>query len=114
MNCRKELKLNGDHLQDRAFERNAPLDELKNFDPKSWCLVIVEVRADTGKFVSTVWEVETQGSKWWVVIGLHDTIKSVYPVRGKTGLGSDIVRSGQIFDFVRNVNQELMDSENKS
>jgi hypothetical protein len=58
-------------------ERDAPLDTLAAFDAGEWDLVTAEVRADTGKFVNSAWTREIDGRRWWVVIGLQDTIETV-------------------------------------
>jgi hypothetical protein len=42
------------------------------------------------------------------VIGLHDTIETVFPAKNKIGLGSTIVTNGPLYDFVAKVNKELM------
>jgi hypothetical protein len=36
------------------------------------------VRTDTCKFVSSAWRRVVEGRGWWIVIGLHDTIETVF------------------------------------
>jgi hypothetical protein len=103
------LKTHARHVQDRSYERGAPLDRLRNFDPERWRLMTAEVRTDKGKFVNTAWSVDVDGQEWWVVIGFDATMKTVIRAnRGKLALGSDIVRAGQLYEFVANVNAQLM------
>ncbi len=108
----RKLKLNADHFQMRANERNVPIEKITKFDPQIWRLMTAEVRADTGKFVSTAWEVIVDGRNWWVVIGLHDTIKTVINTsKMKLGKGDAIICSGLLYDFVARVNRDLMNTE---
>src|SRR4051794_18035110 len=101
MNEKRKLHLNSDHFNERRYERDAPVERLDTFDPFTWTVVIAEVRSDTGKFVSTAWEVNVDGVTWWVVIGLNDTIKTIYPTNNrKSGTGSDIIRSGDLYELV--------------
>lgn len=68
-----------------------------------------EVRTDEGKFVNTAWSVEIDGQKWWVVVGFDATIKTVIrAARGKLAVGPDVIRSGELYDFVASVNAQLM------
>lgn len=90
----------------------APLDQLCAFDPSTWRLVMAEVRTDTGKFVSTTWAASFSTEEWWVVIGLHNTIQTVYrPSLGKQAQGNKVITSGEVYEFVERVNGELMEEE---
>ena len=103
------LKTHARHVQDRSYQRDAPLDRLQNFEPDRWRLITAEVRTDKGKFVNSAWSVDIDGQEWWVVIGFDATMKTVIrAAHGKRALGSDIVRSGVLYDFVASVNGELM------
>ena len=103
------LKTHARHVEQRAHERDAPLDELRNFDPNHWRLMTAEVRTDKGKFVNTTWAVNVAGQEWWVVIGFDATMKTVFPAaHGKRAFGAKIVRSGERYDFVARVNRQLM------
>ena len=103
------LKTHARHVQDRSYERDAPLDILQRFDPDRWRLMTAEVRTDKGKFVNSAWSVNVDGQEWWVVIGFDATIKTVIRAsRWKLALGADIVRSGKLYDFVASVNRQLM------
>lgn len=105
----RALKTHARHVEERAYERDAPLDQLQNFDPNRWRLMTAEVRTDKGKFVNTAWSVEIDGQEWWVVIGFDATMKTVIrAARGKLALGAEIVRSGELYDFVARVNRRLM------
>lgn len=105
----RALKTHAGHVQARAYERDAPLDRLRDFDPERWRLVTAEVRTDKGKFVNSAWAVDVDGQEWWVVIGFDSTVKTVIRAAlGKLALGADIVRSGELYDFVATVNGQLM------
>jgi hypothetical protein len=107
-----DLLVHPRHVQERAFDREAPLQLLRRFDSDRWQLRTAEVRTDKGKFVNTAWEVEVDGSLWWVVIGFDKTMKTVIRTsRFKRGLGQRIVRGGPLFDFVEQVNRTLMEEE---
>ena len=72
-----------------------------------WALLV-----STPKFVNTAWSVDIDGEEWWVVIGFKATMKTVIRASpGKRGLGDDIVRSGELYDFVARVNTQLMADE---
>lgn len=109
---KRTLRVHAPHLLGRAAERAAPLDTISAFDPAEWELVTVEVRADTGKFVNSAWTREIDGRRWWVVIGLHDTVETVIDT-DKRGLGDAIVTGGEVYDFVAKVNRELMLAEKR-
>ena len=75
-------------------------------------MVTVEARTDTGKFVNSAWVREIGGRRWWVVIGLHDTVETVIET-DKRGLGEATVTAGELFDRVEHVNRELMTAESR-
>lgn len=103
----RQLRLNATHLAARAIERDAPIKQLAKFDSKEWQLLTVSVRTDTGKFVSSGWFRSLNGQAWMVVIGLHDTIQTVYPLYGDKS-GPKVIREGPLYDFVARVNAELL------
>jgi hypothetical protein len=107
-----DLQVHADHFQKRAAERDVPVEAIRSFDPTQshWELKTAEVRTDSGKFVSTGWQVRADGETWWVVIGLKDTIITVYR-SDKQGLGDNIVRDGMLYAYVRSVNRGLIQSE---
>jgi hypothetical protein len=108
----RELKINAAHFIERSYERDIPIEKIIHFNPDSWKLILVEVFTSRGKFVSTTWEVNVDSKKWWVVIGLNDTIVTVYkPNSGKIGNGECIVKDGGLYEFVEKVNRDLMDNE---
>ena len=112
MQGRYELKVHPRHVQERAYDRQAPIEQLCQFDSERWMLRTAEVRVDKGKFVNTAWEVDVNGETWWVVIGFERTMKTVIRARqSKLGLGPTIVRTGPLFEFVALVNQKLMEEE---
>src|SRR5947199_6871388 len=102
------LKTHAGHVQDRAYERDAPLDRLRDFDPDRWRLMTAEVRTDKGKFVNSAWVVDVDDQEWWVVIGFDATMKTeIRPAPGELALGADIVRPGQRWDLPAAVNRQL-------
>jgi hypothetical protein len=105
-----ELNLHADHFQQRASQRDAPVEKLQAFNPVDWKLLIAEVRRDTGKFVSSGWLREVQGEDWLVVIGLENTVVTAYPTSG-VKLGDEIVRGGMLYELVSSVNQKLMEED---
>lgn len=107
MKGKRTLRVHASHLATRAAERDAPLDEIANFDASEWELVTVEVRADTGKFVNSAWKREIKGRWWWVVIGLGDIIETVIET-DKRGIGDSIVTTDRLFDLVEKNNRDLM------
>ena len=113
MRGKRTLKLHAAHLAVRAGERDAPLDVIAAFDSGEWELVTVEARTDTGKFVNSAWVREIDGRRWWVVIGLHDTVETVIET-DKRGLGESTVTAGELFERVERVNHELMTGESSN
>lgn len=110
MATRRELKLHASHFKLRAGERSAPDRKLKEFDPGTWELVSAEVRTDTGKFINSAWDVNVDGRRWRVVIGLHDTVETAFTVNRARGPG-EVVIGGPLYDFVERVNHQLMCDE---
>lgn len=48
------------------------------------------------------------------MVGLHDTIKTIYKANeNKLGLGDSVITGGQLYDFVDEVNFKLMEAEIK-
>lgn len=112
---RYQLKTHPAHVQDRALEHDAPMERLAIFDSEVWALMTAEVRTDKGKFVSTSWAVDVDGTTWWVAIGFDQTMKTVIrAAEAKRGLGNDVVRSGPLYTKVAQVNRDLMAAEGRS
>lgn len=110
MRGRRTLKLHAPHLARRAAERAAPLAMIAAFEPSEWDLMTAEVRTDTGRFVNSAWTREIDGRRWWVVVGLHDTIETVIETE-KRGLGDSIVTAGELYERVERANRELMEAD---
>jgi len=108
----RTLKLHGAHFRQRADERSIPYDLLKDFDSWQWELIDAEVRVDTGKFVASSWRMAHNGEYLWIVIGLHDLIKTAY-VGGDKNPGGKIVLSGSLYDLVEKVNSGLLAGDSK-
>ncbi len=98
-----ELRIDPDHVQQRAEERSAPLEQLKKFDPDTWELKTAEVRKDKGLFVNAAWACQVDDRDWWVVIGYNDTAVTVIET-DKEGLGPEIVTEGDLYKYVDEVN----------
>jgi hypothetical protein len=94
-------------LTSRAVSRAPPLAALAAFDADEWELLTAEVREDTGRFVNSAWTREINGRRWWVEIGLEDTIETVIDT-DKRGLGESVVTGGELYERVERVNRGLM------
>ncbi|MEV5828467.1 hypothetical protein AB0L25_23195 [Spirillospora sp. NPDC052242] len=104
-----QLKVHAAHAQARRDDRDAPLDELRDFDPSTWELVSAEVRTDTGKWVKSTWRANAAGRPWWIVIGMANTIITVIDIPDhRTGLGPTAIRDGDLSHRVNEVNTNLV------
>ena len=106
------LKENSDHYSKRVIERNIPeyiKNRLKNFNMNEWELVMAEVRNDTFKFVNSTWEIVYNGEPYWIVVGFHDTVMTIFKSYGDENRNA--IRDGSIYESVEKVNKELMDNE---
>ena len=104
-----ELYLKGEHFNERLLQRKIPetiVQALRKFVISEWRLVTAEVRVDRGKFVNSTWEKVVDGCHYQVTIGLGSCVETIV---NKTSSGTDkCVRSGELYDFVSRVNEELM------
>lgn len=49
-----------------------------------------------------------------VVVRIKDTVKAVYLINNrKSGIGGDIINSEDLYDFVANINRQLIEKEKK-
>ena len=106
------LYLDGDHFQKRASERDIPtsvLDRLLDFDINEWTVVTASVRNDRGKFVDSTWEIKIGDVRYWVTIGLGSFIITI--VRKDCSGVENCVRDGEFYNFVEQVNRQLMDED---
>lgn len=106
----RELRIDPDHVKQRSAERDAPIEELKQFDPDQWELKTAEVRTDKGMFVNTAWACKADGRDWWVIIGFEDTVMTVIET-DKNGLGPKIVTEGDLYNRVKQVNKNKNQEE---
>lgn len=107
------LKLHSKHFNERRVERSVPQDvmmQIKNFDPTKWFLKTIEVRADTGKFVNTTWEMVHNDTRYWITIGFGDVIQTII-TKTSDGLGYPYVESGSLYELVKTVNENLMNND---
>ena len=72
-----------------------------------WKVVTAEVRNDKGKFVNSTWEYEIDSIRYWITVGFNDTVQTII-IKDSSGL-NNIVKDGQLYDFVDKVNKELME-----
>ena len=113
-NEQRSLKLHGKHFNERK-ELRAISDDVINsilfFDSDKWKLVTAEVRTDTGKFVNSTWEKFIGSDKYWISIGFGDVVQTIIK-KDSEGLGYAIVKDGPLYQFVKEVNLELMRKDN--
>jgi len=111
MDGHRRLTLPSRQLQKRWTERGIPVGELRVFHSDDWELMRADVRADRGKFVCSSWR-RPAGREWlWIEIGMGDHLEKA---RFKQGLGAgadNIIVEGELYAFVEDVNQELVDAE---
>ena len=106
------LLLHARHFIDRSVERGIPeeiIESCRCFNVKDWRLVMAEVRIDKGTFVNSTWERILNGKRYWVTVGFGGCVATIV-VKGSSGLGK-VVRNGELYDYVQNVNKTLMDDE---
>ena len=107
-----QLYLDGEHFQKRASERDIPnlvMKRLLNFDINEWKVVTASVRSDRGKFVDSTWEITVDGVRYWITIGLGSFIITI--VRKDCSGVENCVRGGEFYNFVEQVNRQLMDQD---
>lgn len=110
----RTLSMSG-HAKKKENVSPEVLAEVLSFDSSKWELVQASASIDTGKFVKTAWRRKFDQDWWWIVIGYHNTVMTIFKQRsqGKTGLDSTITTSGEVYDLVERVNRELMEAESK-
>lgn len=104
--------MDGAHFIARLSERDIPdavIKRLRYFNIAGWTLRTAEVREDRGKFVDSTWEVEEEGIRYWVSVGLGNYITTI--VRKDSSGVEKCICSGDYYDFVEQVNRELMDAD---
>ena len=110
MDGHRSLSLPSRQLQKKWTERGIPVGELKSFQSDDWELMTAEVRADRGKFIASGWRRPCNGSWLWILIGMNDLIEHAAFKQGR-GQSDDVVSEGELFEYVRDVNEELVESE---
>lgn len=111
-NTPRFLKIHAKHFLERSGERRVPVQEIEGFDPTVWQVLLAEVRADTGKFVKSVWRRKIGAKTWWIVVAFNDTVQTAYSSDDNfQKFGPNVITGGEFFDFVERVNRELMESE---
>ena len=106
------LYLDGEHFQKRASERDIPecvMERLLNFDVNEWEVITASVRSDRGKFLDSTWELTVDGVRYWVTIGLGSFIVTIVK-KNSSGI-ENCVREGEFYNFVEQVNRQLMDED---
>ena len=107
-----QLYLDGEHFKKRIGERYIPdsvMEHLLCFDINEWNLVTASVRNDRGKFVDSTWEVIIDGVRYWITIGMGTYIITI--IKKDTSGVEKCVRGGEFYDFVEQVNRQLMDED---
>lgn len=107
-----QLYLDGEHFQRRTSERDIPdsvMERLLNFDINEWKVVTASVRNDRGKFVDSTWEITVDGVRYWITIGLGSFIITI--VRKDCSGVENCVRGGEFYNFVEQVNRQLMNQD---
>lgn len=113
MDVARILKLHSKHFNERRVERSVSQDvmiQIKHFDPAKWSLKTIEVRADTGKFVNTTWEMIHDDTRYWITIGFGNVVQTIV-TKTSDGLGYPYVKSGSLYELVRTVNEKLMNDD---
>lgn len=108
------LYMDGRHFRKRVCERNIPdvvISKLLKFDANVWKLKTASVREDRGKFVDSTWEVEINGVRYWVTIGMGNYIRTI--VAKETSGIEKCIREGEYYDFVDQVNKDLMEESRR-
>jgi len=103
------LRLDGIHFNSRRKERNIPADVLQRidkFDINQWKLLTCEIRTDKGKFVNSTWETIYANRRYWITVGFNNLVQTVIQ-KESSGL-DDIVKSGDLYDYVDQINTALM------
>ena len=109
----RALHTHGRHFNARLSERNIPdsiMKKIELFSSSEWTLKTCEVRTDTGKFVNSTWEIVLNNIQYWLTIGFGDTVETIV-IKESTGK-KDIIMSGDLYEFVKKVNSDLMAQEN--
>lgn len=104
-----QLDLTGSHFIHRTGNRKIPktvLDRIQKFSSDEWTLISCEVRTDKGKFINSTWETTYCESRYWITIGFNNLVETVIE-KESSGEGK-IVKSGQLFDYVSLINDELI------
>ena len=125
MDAKTNIKVDRPHFVCRVRERRIPAQVVRlvnNFEARRWEVISAEVRADTGKFISSTWG-RIYAKRYYVVtIGIGDIAETIYeseppsiwsprrrmraPVKGKNP-------ARQIYDFVEKINRNLMESDTR-
>lgn len=109
-----ELHIGGPHYNARKSERRIPqevLDHINHFDVSEWRLVTAEVRTDRGKFYNSTWEYCINNVAYWLTIGIGECVVTI--VKKESSGVDKCIRSGELYDYVENVNRDLMNKESK-
>jgi len=89
------------------------LDRIETFgsvgtgDTDDWELVACEVRMDTGKFLTSTWETENDGEKYWLTIGSENMAERIS--RKSNEDEERAVKRGDFYNYVKAVNRGLME-----
>lgn len=90
-----------------VIERVETFGSEKTPGSDDWELIACEVRMDTGKFVTSIWETEYTGEEYQLTIGPGNRAEEISRKSGKDE--SSIVKNGDFYDYVKAVNRGLME-----
>jgi hypothetical protein len=104
-----DLVLATKHFQIREQERGFPRHLVMPFRTADWELLVAETWSE-GRFMETTWAQDHEGRRWFLVFTKGNVVKTVFsgPV-GSRRSGATYIRSGSVFEQVRQVNQALME-----
>ena len=104
------MKPHRKHFNESKIEREIPKDiilSLLQFNPTEWKVVTAEVRNDTSKFFNATWERMIGSDKYWITTGIRGYGSNHYKKR-VCRIGYNIIKEGPLYNYVSEVNQELM------
>ena len=104
------VTLDSKHFTDGAYEKAVPreiIEAATKFDIHQWKIVACVVEPNTGNLVTSTWEKEHRGQRYWLTIAKGNVAESITLMRPsekeeKTG-------SGELIDLVDRVSSQLLD-----
>ena len=94
-------------IPQEVIDRVETFGSVRTSDTDDWELVACEVRMDTGKFVTSTWETEYAGERYWLTIGPENSAERIS--RKSNEDEERAVKHGDFYDYVKAVNRGLME-----